>query len=168
MRDLSNELSHKLGSSPQITTVNLPEGLDYIARDHLYETLRDSDSIPLVTKSSQMIGFLDATRSAYDLDRADGPGPKVPENPFHDDDFFVMYVDYNAYSLDIWVATISEYTASLLERGPFSLRRPDLAVSNRDDDKSKVCLALFLERYDLLLEAEEKMKASHTDHSTQL
>lgn len=136
LRDLSTELSHKLGDPPQIALVNVPEGMDHVAKHHLYETLHNSDSIRPVPEFIRQIGFIDATRSAYDLDSAEGPGPKVP---FDEEEFHVLYVDFNAYSLDFWVATISETTSALLERGPFSLRRPDLAASHGDDDESKVC-----------------------------
>lgn len=141
MNDLSKELSHELGDSPQITAVTIPSGLDYIAEDYIYEILLDSDSIPQITRPGHILSYLDATRSAYDMDSAEGPGPKVPKNPFHEDDFLVLHIDLNAYSLDIWVATIAEYIASLLENGPFSLRRSDLGVFDQNHNNSKVRLA---------------------------
>lgn len=105
----------------------------------MYDTLCDGDSIPQVSQPWQVLGFLDATRSAYDLDNTEGPEPKVPRNIYHDHDFLVLYVDYNAYSLDFWVATIAEFTAGLVgDEPPFSFRHQDLAASYGNDDDSKV------------------------------
>ncbi|KAK5789251.1 hypothetical protein VI817_008375 [Penicillium citrinum] len=139
LRELSSDLSQKLGYLPNITSITIPRGLDYIAKHHMYDTLCDGDSIPQVSQPWQVLGFLDATRSAYDLDNTEGPEPKVPRNIYHDHDFLVLYVDYNAYSLDFWVATIAEFTAGLVgDEPPFSFRHQDLAASYGNDDDSKV------------------------------
>lgn len=166
MRDSSKDLAHKLGYFPLITAITIPRGLDYIAKDHIYDTLCEGDAVPKVTLPWQVLGFLDATRSAYDLDSAEGLGLQSPINIYHDDYHLVLYVDYNANSLDFWVADVAEFTAGLVEQGPFSLRRPDLAASNQEEDELKVCLCPL--KYLLYYpKPERRKKKSHANISSQ-
>ncbi|CAG8896041.1 unnamed protein product [Penicillium egyptiacum] len=136
--------SRTLGYPVRLSDVSLPSKLDLIARHLTFTALTGTDLAAELTDPWQLLEFLNAARLAYGLDTPESLGYPAGFDFVHGPLNIAVYIDYNAYSLDLWTADLTGLGVNTLGHEHSYARYPELGLWRIDpaDSESRVSQAI--------------------------